>query len=116
MSEIEKLLRFQGPAFNEFKVSQLEVSGEMGVAESARAVKFSSQLSTENSRIGLFAYNASATSSGELYYGDTQGVTSADGFPIPKGSLVEIPVSDDLDVYFTCVSGEVGNLRILELA
>lgn len=109
MSEIAKLLRFAGPATNEFKISAVDlgnVSGEL----------FVSSLTSGKSRIGFFAYNNNASSSsGEVYWGDST-VTPATGFPIPIGAVVEIPVVADLDVYFIAASGEYADLRVLELA
>jgi len=109
MSEIAKLLRFAGPATNEFKISAVDlgsVSGEL----------FTSSLTSGKSRIGFYAYNNNSTSSsGEIYWGDSN-VTPDTGFPIPIGSVVEIPVVVDLDVYFIATSGEFADLRILELA
>jgi hypothetical protein len=109
MSEIAKLLRFAGPATHEFKISAIDlgnISGEL----------FTSSLTSGNSRIGFYAYNNNSSStSGEIYWGDST-VAPDNGFPIPVGAVVEIPVVADLDVYFIATSGEFADLRVLELA
>lgn len=109
MSEIAKLLRFAGPAKHEFKISAVNlgnVSGEL----------FTCSLTGGNSRIGFYAYNNNSnSSSGEVYWGDSL-VSPSTGFPIPVGAVVEIPVVQDLDVYFIASSGEYADLRVLELS
>lgn len=107
MSEVAKLLRFQGQAHNEFKITPVAINDS--------AVQFTSQLTSGYSRIGCYAYNNSDSSSGEIYWGDS-GVSNISGFPIPRGAVVEIPIIVDLDVYFIGSSGELGDLRVLELA
>lgn len=109
MSEIAKLLRYAGPATQEFKITAVDLgnlSGEL----------FTSSLTGGNARIGFYAYNNnSSSSSGEIYWGDST-VSPDSGFPIPVGAVVEIPVVQDLDVYFISTSGEYADLRVLELA
>ena len=107
MAQITKLLKFQSQAFKEFKITNVEVEDT--------AAKFTSQLSSGHTRVGFFAYNNSASASGEVFWGDSS-VTENNGFPIPRGAAVEIPVVTSLDVYFIAVSGELGDLRVLELA
>jgi hypothetical protein len=115
MGEIEKLLRLQTPAMNEYRVTPVTASGEQdGVAASGQV--FSTQLSGGQGRTGLFVYNKSDSGSGEAFFGAT-GVLPATGFPLPVGSLIEIPVAPAVgDPYFVCSSGELADLRILEIA
>jgi hypothetical protein len=109
MSEIAKLLRFSGPANHEFKISAIDLG-------SASGELFTSSLTTGYSRIGFYAYNNNvSSSSGEIYWGDST-VSASNGFPIPIGAVIEIPVVADLDVYFIASSGETADLRVLELA
>ena len=115
-AEMEKLLRYQGPAFNEFAVSAVTISGEIVAGSDSQigGQPFVSALSGEQGRVGMFAYNNSDSTSGELYFGSV-GVLPSTGFPIPNGSVVEIPFTDDFTVYFACPSGETADLRVLEI-
>jgi hypothetical protein len=36
--------------------------------------------------------------------------------PLPAGAIVELPVTEDIDIYFTSDAGVIGDLRILELS
>lgn len=108
MSEIAKLLRFSGPAHNEFKISAVDLGNLSGEV-------FTTNLATGHARIGFYAYNNNGSTSGEIYWGD-ENVTPDTGFPIPIGSVTEIPVIDSIPVYFISTSGEYANLRVLELA
>jgi len=104
--EIEYLLRLQSQADKEFKISAVEVFGDPAI--------FTSQLTYF--RKGFAAYNNSDSASGEIVWGGSD-VTGATGMPIPKGAIMDIPVSTDLGVYFcNTVSGEIGNLRVVEIA
>ena len=116
-SEIAKLLRLQGPAINEYKISALTISGEVTPGSDVQCAgqPFSSALTGGQGRVGMFAYNNSDAGSGEMYFGPA-GVVPSTGFPIPKGSLVELPLIDDLAVSFACQSGELSDLRVLEIA
>ena len=107
--EIAYLLRLRSPGTKELKVTAVEVFGD--------PAKFTSQLTEGFIRKGFLIYNNSASTSGEIVLGPST-VTEADGMVIPKGlAPVSLPVSTDLDVYFcNTVSGEIGNLRILEYA
>uniref|UniRef100_A0A6H1ZAF6 Uncharacterized protein n=1 Tax=viral metagenome TaxID=1070528 RepID=A0A6H1ZAF6_9ZZZZ len=107
--EIAYLLRLQSPGTKELKVTAVEVFGSPTL--------FTSQLSSGYVRKGFLAYNNSASTSGEIVLGPST-VTEANGMIIPKGlAPVSLPVSTDIDVYFcNTVSGEIGNLRILEYA
>ena len=107
-SEIAYLLRLSSQATKELKTSAVDVFGGPAV--------FTSQLTSGYTRKGLAAYNNSDSSSGEIVWGGV-GVTEGTGVPIPKGAMVDIPCSTDVDVYFcNTVSGETGNLRVVEIA
>ena len=104
MADVEKLLRKQLMLGTELKVQAITVTDVSG--------EVTSQL-TAGERVGHWGYNASNTSSGELYYGPSE-VTALDGFPIPKGVMVELPL--EASFFVIAESGEVGDLRILEIA
>lgn len=106
--ETDFLLRLQSQADHEVKTSAVDVFGS--------PAKFTSQLTSGYSRKGFAAYNNSDSASGEIVWGGSD-VTAATGMPIPKGAIVDIPCSTDIDVYFcNTVSGEIGNLRVVEIA
>lgn len=105
--ETDYLLRLMSQATKEVKAVPIEIT--------PTATKFTSQLTTGYTRKGLFAYNNSDAASGECFWGMSD-VTVVAGQVIPKGAQVDIPVSTDLDVYFICESGELGDLRALEVA
>ena len=115
-SEMEKLLRYGGPGFNEYKISAVTISGEVTPGSDIQAAgqQFTSALTGTYGRVGMFAYNNSDSASGELYFGP-EGVVPTTGFPLPKGAVLEIPVVDQ-DVYFAAPSGELADLRVLEIA
>ena len=107
-SEQTYLLRLMSPGTKELKITAVDVFGS--------ATLFESQLSAGYTRKGFGAYNQSNSASGEVVWGPA-GVTEGTGMPIPKGAIVDIPVSTDIDVYFcNTVSGETGNLRVIEIA
>ena len=107
-AEIAYLLRLSSPGAKELKTTAVDVFGS--------AAKFTSQLTSEYSRKGFAAYNNSNSASGEVLWGGSD-LTEANGIPIPKGAMVDIPLSTDVDVYFcNTVSGEIGNLRVVEIA
>jgi len=77
---------------------------------------FTTHLTSGYSRKGLCAYNNSNSASGEIVFGNSD-VTAANGMIIPKGAAFDIPVSTDIPIYFcNTVSGEIGNLRVIEIA
>ena len=114
MSEIGKLLRLLVQGDKEFKITRFETVGT--------AKQFTSQLSY--ARKALYVYNNSDAGSGEILWGGSDVTTN--GFPIPVGAVVDIPIAasaaadssaDNIAVYFAnSVSGEYGDLRILEVA
>jgi hypothetical protein len=106
VSELERLIRRMAPKHLEMatqRINVTDVSGELTTA-----------LVGDTGRTGLYAFNLAHTDSGELFYGPS-GVTSADGFPIQRGVMVEIPVTEEIDVWFVAEPGESGDLAILEL-
>jgi len=110
MSEIAKMLRLLVQADKEFKVTSIPVYGA--------ASKFTSRLTSGYLRKGFAVYNNSNSASGEVVWGGaTDTGIGNKGMPISKGTLVNIPVASSLDIYFSnTVSGELSDLRILELA
>jgi len=106
-SEIAKLLRLSSRGNKEFQNQSIGVTGD--------PVLFESALTLGNTRKRVFIYNNSDDASGELYWG-TSSVTSHNGMVIPKGELTDLPVGNDLAVYFCSLSGETGDLRIMELS
>ena len=107
-AEIAYLLRLSSPGAKELKTTAVDVFGS--------ATKFTSQLTSEYSRKGFAAYNNSNSASGEIVWGGSD-LTEGNGLPTPKGAMVDIPLSTDVDVYFcNTVSGEIGNLRVVEIA
>ena len=105
-SEQTRLLRLMSQADHELKTTAVEVFGSPTV--------FTPQ--TTRFRKGFAAYNNSDSASGEIVWGGSD-LTEANGMPIPKGAIVDIPVSTDIDVYFcNTLSGEIGNLRVVEIA
>ena len=116
MSELGSYLRLLVSADKEFKVTAVEVHGSPEI--------FTSQLTGGHKRKGFAAYNNSNDASGEIVWGGSD--CDVNGMPIPKGALVDIPVagvesvdavSGGIDVYFcNTVSGENGDLRILEIS
>ena len=108
MSELAKLLRLQAPADKEIATTQLnvlaQISGEL----------FVSSLTGGYSRKRMIVYNATASASGEVYFGPA-GVTVADGMLIKKDEWLEIPVSSAVDIYFVAETGGA-EIRVVELA
>ena len=105
MGEMEKLTRTLVIGDKAFSARAMLVTATAQEIETALSVY----------RKGLTVYNNSNTSSGELYWGGSD-VTQHNGFPIPKGAMLTIPVSTDLPVYVVAEAGETGDLRIMELA
>jgi len=107
MSEIAYLLRMLVQGDKEFKITPVTTFGSPS--------KFTSQLSSGYSRKVLTVYNNSEDTSGEQLWGGSD--CNSNGMPIPVGSMINIPIAPDLDVYFcNSVSGERGDLRVLEIA
>ena len=108
MSDLTHEIRFQGLARKEFAITPLGLSGET-------PQEFTTGLALGYSRIGCYAYNNSDPASGEFYWGNAL-VSPRTGFPIPVGSVVEIPIAGELSFYL-CASGErVMDARILEIS
>jgi len=107
-SEQTYLLRLMSQATKELKTFAVDVFGSPAEVES--------QLALGYSRKGMAFYNQSNSASGEICWGSSD-LTEANGMPIPKGSIVDIPLSTDVSVYvMNTVSGEIGNLRVVEIA
>jgi hypothetical protein len=107
MAELNNLVRLLVPADKEFKVT--------AVTATQTATKFTSSLTSGYKRRAIAAYNNSHDNSGECYWGGST-VVAGNGMPIPKGSIVEVPVTTDLDIYFVADSGQIGDLRVIEIA
>lgn len=111
-AEMEYLLRLMVNGDKEAKVT--------AVTADLTPTKFTSQLTLEYKRKILAVYNNSDSASGECHYSYSASATTASlSHPIPKGSKIEIPVSTNVDVYFfadTVLSGEIGDLRVEEIA
>lgn len=109
MSELGNLLRLLVQGDKEAKITSVTVTDSPTL--------FTSQLISGQTRRGLFAYNNSNTGSGEVYYGYSADISAASNSqPIPKGAIVQIPVASVIDVYFVSDAGEVGDLRVEEVA
>jgi len=118
MSEISKYLRYMVQSDKEGVVSALTVTGDTAA--------FTSQLTDGQIRKRIDVYNNSNANSGDCYYGFSSALTPANGMPLPRsGELFGIPVAapsegpdggSGINIYFSASSGEVGDLRIRELA
>ena len=111
MSEIASLLRLQVQSDKEAVVTCVTVTDAPTV--------FTSQLTGNNTRKSIQAYNNSNSGSGEVYYGYAgSGEMDSDlaSYPIPKGESAKINVAVGIDVYFVSDAGETGDLRVEELA
>ena len=107
-SELAYLMRLMSAGTKELKTTAVDVFGSPTL--------FESQLTSGYSRKGFGAMNNSNSASGEIVWGGSD-LTEGNGIPIPKGAMVDIPLSTDVDVYFcNTVSGEIGNLRVVEIA
>jgi len=107
-SEQTYLLRLMSQATKELKTYAVDVFGDPAEIES--------QLTSGYTRKGMALYNNSDSASGECLWGASD-LTHATGMVIPKGALFDIPCSTDLPIYvMNTVSGEIGNLRVVEIA
>lgn len=107
-NEIAYYLRLNSPGAKELKTFAVDVFG------SPAAV--TSHLESGYTRKGMAFYNNSNAASGEVLWGGSD-LSHGNGMPLPKGSICEIPVSTDVAVYvMNTVSGEIGNLRVVEIA
>lgn len=114
MGEMNKLLRLLVQADVEAKTQKLEVGPTPGPH-----TKISTALVGGNTRKSIAVYNNSDSGSGDCFYGFHENISpSGDAMVVPKGSMVSIPVADtsNIDLYFCAASGEIGDLRIEELA
>ena len=102
------LARLASKSTHELKATAVDVFGSADL--------FTSKLTSEYTRKRFYAYNNSNASSGEVVFGPAT-LTAASGMIIPKGEIVNIETSTAVDVYFcNTVSGEVSNLRVVEMA
>jgi len=85
------------------------------VAVTGTAGEFTTSLGTAGSRKMMGVYNLSHTNSGEVYMGPS-GVTPATGFVLEKGKFIELPLTDNLATFFIAETGELGDLRVLEIS
>jgi len=109
MGEIAKYLRFLINADKEAAITPVTVDGE-------NQTLFESKLTSGQTRRRIGIRNYSNSASGEIYYGFSAAVTPGTGMPIVSGELEYIPISDDIDLYFVGTSGELGDVRVIELA
>ena len=109
MSQIENLLRVMVNGDKEAKITS--------VAVNLTPTLFTSQLVNGFPRKAVWVYNNSNVHSGECYYGYSAAITpSSASRPIPIGAVIEIPVTTNIPIYFCCVAGELGDLRVEEVA
>ena len=107
-SELAYLMRLMSAGTKELKTFAVDVFGD--------PAEIASQLSSGYSRKAIGIYNNSNAASGEVLWG-TSDLSEANGMVMPKGAFVDVPVSTDLPVYvMNTVSGETGNLRVVEIA
>jgi len=112
MSELGKLLRLLVQADKEATITK--------VIPTPVPAQFTSGI-TANTRKGIGVYNATThanTESGECFFGFKAGMSpSGESMPIPQGTVWDIPVADvtAIPIYFQSVSGEVGDLRVIEV-
>jgi len=109
MGEIAKYLRFLINADKEAVITPVTVNGE-------NQTLFESQLTSGQTRRRIGIRNYSNHNSGEIYYGFSAAVTPGTGMPMVSGELEYIPISEDIDLYFVGTSGEIGDVRVIELA
>ena len=110
--ELGRLLRLLVQADKEATITQ--------VTPTPTPAQFTSQVSA-NTRKGIGVYNATAhanTESGECFFGFSAAMSpSGESMPIPMGAVWDIPVADvtAIPLYFQSVSGETGDLRVIEV-
>jgi len=107
--EITKYLRY---LINGDKIGKITVL----TAKTASTEFYTSLDTALYTRKRITVYNNSNSASGECYYGYSGELNSAIGKPIPKGAEVEVLVAQTIPIYFCAASGEVGDLRIEEVA
>ena len=107
--QVENLLRVMVNGDKEAKIT--------AVAVNLTPTLFTSQLVNGFPRKAIFAYNNSHTNSGESYYGYIPEMTPTSASrPIPIGAVIEIPVTANIPLYLCCTSGELGDIRMEEIA
>ena len=113
MAEEANLLRSMAYADKQAKITAVTVTDVPSL--------FTSQLTSGYKRKRLFihnnSFNASGEVSGECYYGFSASMSpNLSSVPIFKETSVEVRINDDLSIYFCADSGEIGDLRVEELA
>lgn len=111
MGQIARYLRFLINADQEAKITVVSVS--------PTPTKFSTALTSGQTRRRIGVYNHSNDASGECYYGFSASVSpSGESMPIPKKEMKFVPIADvsAIDLYFFSDIGESGELRVIELA
>jgi len=106
MSEMAKLLRLLVQGDKEAEVTSFPVYGDPTL--------FETQVTAFRKHLDVL--RMSGPGSGEVYYGFNTDLSPANGMVIPSGEVHPIPVSTDISLYFCVTSGEIGNLRIREIA
>ena len=107
-AETDFYLRLQSPGTKELTATAVDVFGSSDL--------FTSKLTEGYTRKRLLAMNNSNASSGEVVWGPST-VTGLSGMIVPKAIMTEIPVATAIPIYFcNTVSGEVSNLRVVEIA
>jgi len=113
MGEMNRLLRLLVQADKEGKVTSITASPV------GPHTKFSSQLTSGQTRKSIAVYNNSDSASGDAYWGYEANISpSGDSMVIPKDNMISIPVADTsaIELYFCSASGEHAQLRVEELA
>lgn len=115
MGQIAKFLRLLVNADQEAKITVVDVT--------STPTQFSTQLTSEQTRRRIGVYNSSNPASGECYFSFSETASpSGESMVIRKGvsgeTLRYIPIADhaNIELYFFCDAGEVGELRVIELA
>lgn len=104
MGELEILARRMSLKGDDYAITRRNVSAASG--------EYVKQITGQ--RVGLFVYSTIHSASGELCWGK-HGVTALTGFPIPRLTMVEIPVTEEAELWFVASTGQQGGLAILEL-
>ena len=90
-----------GP-FRIIALGQLAVDGTAAVAVPTTALAFRSRVHVRN---------AGAQT---VYLGATNGVTNANGFPLPSGEAVDLDVGPNVALFARCAAGQSTTLGIYE--
>jgi len=111
--QVARLLRFLIQADQQAVITK--------ITPTPTATLFESQID-DNTRKGIGVYNQTShanSESGECFFGFSAAMSpSGESMPIPQGTVWDIPVADvaAIPIYFQSVSGETGDLRVIEVA